>query len=599
MAFASLTIDLNARIANIERDMGRAAHVAETQAKRMEGAFAKAGMAMSTIGGALAGAGLISFAKSSLDAADALNDMSIRTGVTVKDLASLQLVAEQSGTSLEGIGVGLGKLNKSASEAAGGNDKLATALTSLGVTAATPLERFYQLADAVKGMDDPTARAADLSAVLGKSYLDLIPTLQQGSEGLRASALASATFADSMARLAPDADKFNDQLAQIKINAAGAAGSILANMIPSLNEYIAVMKEVVKNGSLLDKIRFFGLGNASDEVVGKVRKAADEAAKAAASVRKAGGGSNEAQLDCIASGGTWNGKTCTPKKTPRTGKATTTASAKLDTIDPFGKERTAAELAARNEIIKRANEEAADEFRLFSGPAFDAETRALEEYKSRLESLVSNTTLAQTEKLQSDIDFLNTAFFEGTLGAQQYEEAIAQMTGKSAEEIKKTTSLAEELGLTFSSAFEEAAIGGGKFSDVLKGIEKDIARIIVRKSVTEPIGNAVSSIFGKIDFSKLFGFASGGSFTVGGSGGTDSQLVAFRATPGEDVSIRTPGQQASAGGGVTIVQNISVDSRSDRASIMQVMIQAKDLAKAEIYNSMQRGGSFARATGRA
>lgn len=289
MAFASLTIDLNARIANIERDMGRAAHIAETQAKRMEGAFANVGRAMSTIGGALAGAGLLSFAKSSLDAADALNDMSIRTGVAVKDLASLQLIAEQSGTSLEGIGAGLGKLNKSASEAAGGNDKLAAALTSLGVTASTPLERFYQLADAVKGMADPTARAADLSAVLGKNFLELIPALKQGSEGMRDSAIASASFAESMALLAPEADKFNDQLAQLKINAAGAAGSILANMIPSLNEYIAVMKEVVANGSLLDKVRFFGLGNASDEIVGRVRKAAADMAKASEEARKATG----------------------------------------------------------------------------------------------------------------------------------------------------------------------------------------------------------------------------------------------------------------------------------------------------------------------
>ncbi len=35
---------------------------------------------------------------------------------------------------------------------------------------------------------------------------------------------------------------------------------------------------------------------------------------------------------------------------------------------------------------------------------------------------------------------------------------------------------------------------------------------------------------------------------VGGSGGTDSQVVAFRATPGERVTIQTPEQQRAAGG---------------------------------------------------
>lgn len=42
-------------------------------------------------------------------------------------------------------------------------------------------------------------------------------------------------------------------------------------------------------------------------------------------------------------------------------------------------------------------------------------------------------------------------------------------------------------------------------------------------------------------------FATGGSFTVGGSGGTDSKLVQFMATPGEMVDVRTPGQQAGGG----------------------------------------------------
>lgn len=38
------------------------------------------------------------------------------------------------------------------------------------------------------------------------------------------------------------------------------------------------------------------------------------------------------------------------------------------------------------------------------------------------------------------------------------------------------------------------------------------------------------------------GFMTGGSFKVGGSGGADSQMVAFRATPGEQVNVSTPTQ---------------------------------------------------------
>ena len=50
------------------------------------------------------------------------------------------------------------------------------------------------------------------------------------------------------------------------------------------------------------------------------------------------------------------------------------------------------------------------------------------------------------------------------------------------------------------------------------------------------------------------GFAMGGSFRVGGSGGTDSQLVQFRASPNETVTIRRPDQ----GGGGMVIQNLNV-----------------------------------------
>lgn len=48
------------------------------------------------------------------------------------------------------------------------------------------------------------------------------------------------------------------------------------------------------------------------------------------------------------------------------------------------------------------------------------------------------------------------------------------------------------------------------------------------------------------DIGSLFGFATGGSFKVGGSGGTDSQVVAFKATPGENVVV---GHDNQMGGG--------------------------------------------------
>jgi hypothetical protein len=57
------------------------------------------------------------------------------------------------------------------------------------------------------------------------------------------------------------------------------------------------------------------------------------------------------------------------------------------------------------------------------------------------------------------------------------------------EVVDKTKDAARELGLTFQSAFEDAIIGGKSLQDVLSAIGQDIARIFIRKSITEPFAN--------------------------------------------------------------------------------------------------------------
>lgn len=257
MAFAALTIDLNARLAKFEDDMVRVR-------KSMGGLEKSAGVLKAGLGGLFAGvgvAGLVAFAKNGIDAADALKDMSDRLGVSVKDLASFKLAAEQSGTSLDDVGKGIGRLSRSIGEAEGGNKKLAEALKALGITARDPKEALFQLADATEKIQDPTKRAALLSQVLGKSYQDLIPLLSQGSEELRRSAQSSETFSDAMARLAPNADRFNDQIAQLKINAAGAAASLLDKLLPSLISIGTEFSNGIRlAGGFGEAIRLFGFG---------------------------------------------------------------------------------------------------------------------------------------------------------------------------------------------------------------------------------------------------------------------------------------------------------------------------------------------------
>ncbi len=72
--------------------------------------------------------------------------------------------------------------------------------------------------------------------------------------------------------------------------------------------------------------------------------------------------------------------------------------------------------------------------------------------------------------------------------------------------------------------------------------EKYPANIAAVANVASLTAGLVSQI-SSVQFSG--GFKTGGDFTVAGSGAADSQLVAFKATPGEKVSIRTPKQSQS------------------------------------------------------
>lgn len=95
------------------------------------------------------------------------------------------------------------------------------------------------------------------------------------------------------------------------------------------------------------------------------------------------------------------------------------------------------------------------------------------------------------------------------------------------------------------------------------------------------------------------GFRTGGTMTVGGSGGPDSQLVAFRATPGERVQVNTPSQARALENGnqspeVTVpVTIVNVDDP-------QRAIDAMDTAagKSVIMNHLQTDpAAFKRALG--
>lgn len=184
---------------------------------------------------------------------------------------------------------------------------------------------------------------------------------------------------------------------------------------------------------------------------------------------------------------------------------------------------------------------------------------------------------------------------------KEQEEAIAK--GKEllqgiAEESKRAQEFVKSLGLTFSSAFEDAIVNGAELSDVLKGIEKDLVRIVARKLITEPLIERASSF----DFSKILGaFGGTPSFDGGGSTGSGSRSGGLDGKGGflamlhpqetvVDHTRNTFDKMGGAGMQITYAPIITIPDRMDRAEVRQLVDTSIREGNAQLVDRLMRQG---------
>lgn len=86
------------------------------------------------------------------------------------------------------------------------------------------------------------------------------------------------------------------------------------------------------------------------------------------------------------------------------------------------------------------------------------------------------------------------------------------------------------------------------------------------------------------------GFQHGGSFVVPGSGGPDSQLVAFRATPGERVDVSRRGEGGGRPVQVNQTVNFSVSAIDGRDAARFVREQKGQIASVVAEASRESQG---------
>lgn len=125
---------------------------------------------------------------------------------------------------------------------------------------------------------------------------------------------------------------------------------------------------------------------------------------------------------------------------------------------------------------------------------------------------------------------------------------------------------------TLADGFDQALRSAINFENGFKAIVQNLLREIAVLAAKMLLLKAIQAGFGMPGSSGIGDFlgglvtgnmnygqrAGGGQFTVGGTGGPDSQGVFFRATPGEIVTVSNPGlaSNSNAGGGATVPLSI-------------------------------------------
>lgn len=147
----------------------------------------------------------------------------------------------------------------------------------------------------------------------------------------------------------------------------------------------------------------------------------------------------------------------------------------------------------------------------------------------------------------------------------------------------------------FADTFEALLSGD------IRGVLNDVLNSVLRSALLDigkmlhGWGGQQGGIIGSL-FKMIPGFATGGSFKVGGKAGVDQNLVAFRASKGEMVDVRRPGQ--SMGGGAVGVHvtpsryfDVHVTQLAD-ASAGRAGIQAFGAARSAIPADQARRSRF-------
>jgi len=230
--------------------------------------FDKLKGAMGALAGIASIGALVGFTKNMLEVGDRIGKVAIQIGISSEALQKLQFAGEQSGVSTEALNKSLQKFARTIGEANSGMKLQKEAFQQLGISTKDlndetrpTVEILMDVVDALDKETDMATKAKLASDLFGRSGVELVPLLEQGSIGIK-------ELGEQLERyggiLDDDAiqhtQEFNDQL-----NLLGKTSRQAFNpMIRAMNRTLKALM-----GPDAKQIDVFGIANKSTEELEK------------------------------------------------------------------------------------------------------------------------------------------------------------------------------------------------------------------------------------------------------------------------------------------------------------------------------------------
>lgn len=261
MSLGSIVVRLSMNTADFETDAGRAAKVAQRRAKEIDDAFRRAGKAIGVALGTAASAaiaGTVYALGSAVNKMDETYNAAKKVGESTENFSRLQYAAGLADVGMDQLVSTLGKLTKAQAAALKDGSQQAKVFEALGISATNADGSLRAASDVMLDFADrfaamkgsPEAMAAGFE-LFGRSFQDMIPLLEMGSEEIRrlmgeADALG-ITLSESAGAAA---DQFKDQLDKLQLAVGGIWKEIAAGLLPALDDSASRLTTLASDGDL-------------------------------------------------------------------------------------------------------------------------------------------------------------------------------------------------------------------------------------------------------------------------------------------------------------------------------------------------------------